>query len=204
MSFEFGQGRERLIVNCGAVENANVEWRRALAATAAHSTLTLEDINICDVLTSGKIDSAVRVTAQRYEQDGVHYIEMMHNGYEHRFGLLHHRILALGAEGDELRGRDSLGGASDKSLNFAVRWHLHPSVQASLSHSGQTALLRTPSGGGWRLRVEDGDLGLEAGLYCGSGIPRRSLQLKVSGRTKPSSESPETVINWSLVREKKT
>jgi uncharacterized heparinase superfamily protein len=203
MSFEFGQGKERIIVNCGPGDNGNPEWRRALAATAAHSTLAVEDTNICEILSSGKLDNTARVTAQRYEQDGAHYIEIMHNGYQSRFGLLHHRILALSADGDELRGRDTLSGPAGSERDFTLRWHLHPGVQASLAQSGQAALLRTPSGNGWRLRIDNADLGIEAGIYCGAGTPRRSLQLKVSGRTKPSSENSETSVSWSLVREKK-
>ncbi|HUY69038.1 MAG TPA: heparinase II/III family protein, partial [Alphaproteobacteria bacterium] len=195
MSFEFGQGRERLIVNCGALGRPDAGWRRALGATAAHSTLTVADTNICEILPSGRIESAVRVTAQRYEQDGAHCVEMMHDGYRHRFGVLHHRTLILTADGDEVRGRDALALAPGaKDCDFTVRWHVHPDVQVSLVHSGRAALLRTPSGTGWRLRIEGGDLGIETSVYCGAGIPRRSLQLKVGGRTNGS----ESAVIWSL------
>ena len=58
----------------------------------------------------------------------------------------------------------------------AFRWHLHPLVQASLMQNGQSALLRTASGNGWRFRIDRGELGLEPSIYCGNGTPRRSLQ----------------------------
>jgi uncharacterized heparinase superfamily protein len=197
LGFEFSQGRERLIVNCGAVEKASTEWRMACAATAAHSTLTVGDTNACEILPSGITSSSLYVTAQRYEQNGSQCLEMSHDGYRNTFGILHQRLLGLSPDGDVLHGRDILSGESGR--DFSLRWHLHPLVQASLAQNGQTALLRTPSGSGWRFRIERGDLGLEPSVYCGNGTPRRSLQLRVSGQT----DEAQTSINWTLVREKK-
>ncbi|MDP9126694.1 MAG: heparinase II/III family protein [Pseudomonadota bacterium] len=197
LSFEFGQGRERLIVNCGMPSHNRPEWRMACAATAAHSTLTVEDTNACELSTTGVASSGTYVTAQRYEQNSAQCLEMSHDGYRQPFGIVHQRLLALVADGDSLHGRDVLSGASGR--NFALRWHLHPLVQASLAQSGQTALLRTPSGNGWRFKIDRGELGLEPSIYCGDGMPRRTLQLKVSGHT----DDAQTVMGWTLVREKK-
>ncbi len=202
LSFEFSVGRERLIVNCGAGPEGDADWRLATAATAAHSTLTLQDTNACEVLVDGGIGQQPRnMAAQRYEQDEMHHVEMMHDGYAAKYRTTYHRTLSLSTEGEELRGREVLSGSTGR--DFTLRWHLHPGVQASLVHGGQAALLRLPSGSGWRLRVEPlrsgGDLGLESSIYCGGLAPRRTLQLKLSGRT---SDDP-TIIVWRLTREKK-
>ena len=198
LSFEFSVGRERLIVNCGTAPAGQDEWRQALAATAAHSTLTLEDTNACGILSDGLGHRPHEVSGQRFEQDGTQSVEMMHDGYVNHFRVLHHRTLSLLPEGEELCGREVLAG--EPGHNFSLRWHLHAAVRASLAHGGQTALLRTPSGAGWRLRATGGDLGLESSIYCGGDMPRRSLQLKLSG----SMRSDPTVIEWTLTREKKS
>jgi uncharacterized heparinase superfamily protein len=109
--------------------------------------------------------------------------------------------LRLSAAGDTLNGRAILqaskgGGAGHP---FTLRWHLHPDIQASLSHGGQTVLLRTASGGGWRLRVENAALGLESSIYGGSATPRRTMQVKAASVTGPG----ETAVTWSLTRERK-
>lgn len=202
LSFEFSTGRERLIVNCGALLNASPDWHQAMAATAAHSTLTLANTNACEIRPEGGLGHRPsRVSVQRYEQEGIQYVEAAHNGYEERFQVTHHRLLSLTAGGDEMQGRDVLAGPPGR--DFTIRWHLHPTVKASLAHGGQTALLRLPSGSGWRLKVAPGlagsTLGLEPGIYVGDAVPRRSLQIRISGRTQ---EDP-TVINWLLTREKK-
>jgi uncharacterized heparinase superfamily protein len=196
MSFEFGHGRERLIVNCGAVE-MDGEWRKAMAATAAHSTLTVEDTNACEILPTGGLAATPPVEAQRYEQSGVQSVEMTHTAYRSAFGITHQRLLSLSQDGEELRGCEIIQGSGQRS--FCVRWHLHPLVQASLSQNGETALLRTASGIGWRLRVEGLKLELEPSVYCGQGAPRRSQQLKVVGR----SMGVPVKLAWNLLREKK-
>jgi len=203
LSFEFSIGRERLIVNCGAGPEGDTEWHAATAATAAHTTLTLDDTNACEILPGGGIGHRPKpFTAQRYEQDGAHYVEASHSGYLNALHVAHHRSLRLAAEGEELSGSEVLSGPT--GCEYALRWHLHPSVQASLIQGGQAALLLTPSGLGWRFKVEsgviNGDLSLEPSVYCGGQKPRRTLQLKVTGRT---DEDP-TVIGWMLVREKKS
>jgi uncharacterized heparinase superfamily protein len=197
LSFEFASGRERLIVNCGSGIECGADWRMACAATAAHSTLTVEDTNACEILAAGIAPSSVYITAQRYEQSGTQCLEMTHDAYRGSFGILHQRLLGLSPEGEALHGREILSGTSGR--NFVFRWHLHPLVQASLMQNGQSALLRAPSGNGWRFRIDHGELGLEPSIYCGNGTPRRSLQLKVSGVT----DEAQTVMAWSMIREKK-
>jgi uncharacterized heparinase superfamily protein len=197
LSFEFGSGRERMFVNCGAGVPDSADWRAACAATAAHTTLSVEDTNAFDVLPDGIASASPYITAQRYEHNGTHCLEMTHDAYRSRFGLVHERLLGLSADGEALHGREILSGTAGKS--FTLRWHLHPLMQASLMHSGQSALLRTPSGNGWRFQIDSGELGLEPSIYCGGGSPRRTLQLKASAQTKDA----QTVVAWSLIRERK-
>jgi uncharacterized heparinase superfamily protein len=197
MSFEFSAGRERLIVNCGSVPRGSSEWRAACAATAAHSTLTIGDTNACDIDDDGGVTGHAQTSSQRFEENGMQVIEMAHNGYYSRFGLTHTRTLRLSADGEILEGREVLQGTKRRA--FTLRWHLHPTVQASLSQGGQTALLRTPSGSGWRLRTEKGELGLESSIYCGNASPRRTIQIGTSGITNEG----DTVVTWSLARERK-
>jgi uncharacterized heparinase superfamily protein len=206
LSFEFSHGRERIITNCGAMPadspHCSARWRAACAATAAHSTMTLADTNACDIDSDGGVAGIVNAMAQRFEEGGAHGIEMSHDGYRSRFGQTHHRILRLSGDGEVLSGKDILQATTagrGEGHDFALRWHLHPGVQASLSQGGQTALLRTSSGGGWRLRIDRGALAIEPSVYCGGSSPRRAVQIKATSVTGPG----ETGIGWSLTRERK-
>ena len=200
MSFEFSVGRERILTNCGAGLEGQADWRRAMAATAAHNTIILADTNACEVLPEGGIGHRPReVITQRYEQEGLQYVELSHDGYMPRFKVGVQRIFALSPEGDELKGREVIAGPIGR--DYTIRWHIHPEVNAMLAQGGSSALLRTPSGGGWRLRVFGPcglSLGLETSIYCGSGQPRRTLQLRIHDRIR---ENPQ-FIEWTLTREK--
>lgn len=199
LSFEMSVGRERLVVNCGAHPSGDGLWRAALAATAAHSTLTVEDTNSAAVLPEGGLGRRPgRVEAHRTETLGSVLVEASHDGYREPHGLLHRRRLYLTDGGDDLRGEDVLEGAGGKT--FAVRFHLHPQVQASLLQGGSSALLRLPSGQGWRLRTAGGALEIADSIYLGTGAePRRTVQLILRGTTVPGT----TTVKWAIRREKR-
>lgn len=193
LSFEFSQARERLIVNCGGGWNLG-DWRQALAATAAHSTVTVANTNAAEILSMGGIGRRPRqVMARSYELDGVHSIEALHDGYYDSCALVHERVLSLTGDGGVLAGRDLLRG--DGVFPYALRFHLHPKVQCGLVKGGQAALLRTASGQGWQLQADGQVLALESSIYCGDGTPRRAQQIVIYGRSGDNGG-----VAWKLTR----
>lgn len=198
LAFELSIGRHRVFVNCGASERVGSEWTRALRATAAHSTLTIEDAHSIELDGQGRLTgSPPNIALERNESgDGV-WLEARHDGYLARFGLLHHRRLYLDPDGDDLRGEDRLIGAAGAGRHFTVRFHLHPSVHTQRTADGRAALLRV-EGMGFRFRASGAELSLEESVYLGqNGPPRRTEQLVLSGRT----DGDETVVKWALRKE---
>ncbi len=113
LAFEFSDGPDRLIVNCGGVGEhrgaLSDHMGRALRATAAHSTLTLGDRNSSAIQEDGSIGKGVtQVELSRDETAGVVFIEASHDGYVRRFGLVHQRQLILQPSGFQLEGEDRL------------------------------------------------------------------------------------------------
>lgn len=200
MAFEFSVGRERILTNCGAGPEGQEAWRQAMRATAAHNTMILEDTNACELLPDGGIGHAPRdVVTQRFEQDDVQFVEVAHDGYWPRHKVKLQRTFGLAQEGDLLMGKELIAGPTGR--DFVVRWHIHPDVNVLLAQGGGSALLRTPSGSGWRLRVKGAcrdSLALESSVYCGDGLPRRTLQLRICGRI----DKNPTTVEWTLSREK--
>jgi len=81
-----------------------------------------------------------------------------------------------------------------------VRFHLHPSVQASLSQSGDTVLLRLPRGDGWRFHARGAELRLQPSIYLGlAGAVRRSQQIVLGG----SVGAGVATVKWAMKREAK-
>ena len=201
LSLELSVGKERLIVNCGAWRGPDGQWAQALRASAAHSTLTVDDTNSAVVLDEGGIGVGPnRVDATREEKDGAVWLEASHDGYGQPFGLKHTRRLYVATDGGDVRGEDRLtaiGGARRAGRSFAVRFHLHPDVQASLVQDGASVLLRLPSGTGWQLRASGGALDLGESVYAGrAGEWRRTEQVLITGGIGDA----ETIVKWALRR----
>ena len=198
LSLEVTVGRERLIVNCGAAPCDGERWRMAERATAAHSTVTVSDRNSSELLNNGHIGSRVaRVTAETDSAGGATLLDMSHDGYLRSDGITHRRRILLSDDGADLRGEDTLTGRGD--VPFAVRFHLHPAVDATLLQSGKDALLRLPRDGGWRLRCSEPLALTESIWFEDEPEPRRTSQIVISGVTGDSA----TTIKWALHREAK-
>lgn len=198
LAFEMSYGRERLVVNCGAYRGPSAAWHAAMRTTAAHSTLVVADVPSSELDAEGHLMRRPRqITRERAEQEGSQWIAASHDGYKSRFGLVHARQLFLAADGDDLRGEDRLTGPAGQG--FTVRFHLHPQVQASLTQDGSTALLRLPSGAGWRVRAQGAVMSLAESVYLGSGEVKKSQQIVLQGHVGTQGAT----VKWALRREGK-
>ncbi|MBL4747732.1 MAG: heparinase II/III-family protein [Magnetovibrio sp.] len=201
LSFEVCVKQYRMIVNCGAHVGPSDPWRTALAATAAHSTLTINDTSSAAFDLDGRLRRGPGdVTCVR--EDGEHgtLIEARHDGYDGTFGLIHQRSLFLSPTGSDICGEDRIIGTGGEYAT--VRFHLHPDVHVSLLGGGNSALLRigTKIKQTWRFKASVGDIKLEESIYLGRiGHHRRTEQIII---TAPLSGNG-TLIKWSLTQEGK-
>lgn len=204
LAMEVSDGAHRLIVNCGgaALAGGQVPARieQGLRATAAHSTLVLDNANSTAVLINGALGKGVeqveveRRTMRQKGSDATR-IEASHDGYGARYGLTHRRILMLRGDGEELRGEDILLPRNSKGkrgkIDFAIRFHLGPAVEAKLAEDKRGASLLLPSGALWQFRIGGDDSGatlaLEESLWVGGGGRARPIeQLVIQGMTSRS------------------
>ena len=192
----------RIVVNCGGagLTGATIPdaLARGLRTTAAHSTLVLDDSNSTAILPDGTLGKGVtEVEIDRRENDQGSRLEMSHDGYARRHGLIHRRTLILPPSGRELRGEDVLipapRGKRRGDAAFALRFHLAAGISASLTADGQGALLRIAGGPLWQFRSSDGALTIEESLWVdGDGRPHPIEQLVVSGASPAGGAS----IGW--------
>jgi uncharacterized heparinase superfamily protein len=198
LSFELSQGRERIIVNCGGYRGDKAAWRRVARSSAAHSVLVVGDTNSTEIRADGSLGpSPASVRCERAEEGGHQWIAAAHDGYRRRFGVTYARELYLAADGEDLRGEDKLTGRA--GARFTVRFHLHPTVEASLIEDGGGARLRLASGAVWRLRAAGAELGLGESIYLGTGELQKTQQIVLSGTTGPSGAT----VRWAIRRELK-
>ncbi|MGH6872039.1 MAG: heparinase II/III family protein [Rhizomicrobium sp.] len=201
LSLEFSAGTQRIVVNCGAPADAQSGWDSALRATAAHSTITLEDTSSGWILPPGGARDLIgarllggpeTTVTSRLETPQGWSVDASHDGYMREFGVMHERRVVLAPQGQMLVGLDRLvpkgqghgmgQGRNRRTLNFALRFHIHPDIRVSPSQ-GAGVLLKLANGDGWRFRCQ-GQASIEETVYLGGDTVRRAEQLVVTGTVK--------------------
>ncbi len=218
--FELTSGRRALVVSCGSGLAFGPSWRQAARATASHSALSMEGSSSSRLGASGiSLDDRARVMAARLTpgSEGADlYLE--HDGWLSSHGLTTSRSLTLAHDGRRLSGVDALTALTAEArrrfedvmtatamtgARFAIRFHLHPDVDAALDLKGSAVSLALRSGEIWVFRFTGpADLGLEGSAYLEKGRlnPRPSTQIVLRG----AAQSYETRIGWTLAKAKDT
>ena len=210
LAFEFSHEGERIIVNCGGGACAGglipVRLAQGLRATAAHSTLTIDDFNSTAVLINGKLGTGVsevdfdrRTVAGEAPGGGATRLEASHNGYVARYGLTHRRILIARDDGTELRGEDCLVPAGRKgkrgTIGVILRFHLGPHIELAQGRDGLGVTLALPDGSLWQFRSGREPVVIEESLWAdGQGRPMATRQLVITAKIPRSGET----FSWLL------
>ena len=210
LAIEIVCGRDRLITNSGWGPDAAAP--QALRLTDAASTASLADLSAGEPLggfvgrTFGPrlVGAPAKVEVRRHDADGGVWLEMSHDAWLPRFGLIHERRLFLDRTTDELRGEDRFnppevveGDGPRRYVPFAVRFHLHPDTRASVARDRKSVLLQGPSNIGWWLRNDAVEVSIEASAHVQGGRLRRTSQIVLRGQVRPEKGGR---VRWKLSR----
>jgi uncharacterized heparinase superfamily protein len=190
LAFEFSDGPSRIVVNCGLPADGSKRWIYAASGPAAHNTLSLDSYPA--ERTQGPLAWLTRgLRKGKDEQRGVSetgsFGTLFRGATVLGGNLLFERDLYLAAAGDDFRGADRLirNGASDPALlglHFVLRFHLHPSVKATLSQDGETVMLVLANRTAWRFAAKGCVIDLTDSVYlAGLPQPRRTQQIVLKG-----------------------
>jgi uncharacterized heparinase superfamily protein len=210
LSFELSWKQHRLVVNCGLPAVNRETWRQVARATPAHSTVTVNERSSCRFVESApfrKLLAGIPIVAgprdvrtARDEQDGTITLRASHDGYVTEYGLVHHRVMRLAADGRALDGEDSFSDAEGNEPSgtapddYAVRFHLHPSIKASRLSDGRGVILLLPDKELWTFATLADAVQIEESVYLSASEgPRRTVQIVVYGNARPAP-----VVRWSF------
>ncbi|MGP7983730.1 heparinase II/III family protein [Rhodoblastus sp.] len=209
LSFEFSLGPDRIVINCGNPGSRRADLRLSARTTAAHSTLSLDDEASClfGFQTSAPAWLADKIlvgprnvpVAREDDAQGAQVLAS-HDFYARRHGLYHERSWRLEAGGASLRGRDRLiaaNGDSPANVNYAIRFHIHPSVSLTLISEGAAIVLETPGGENLIFDAAGLPLAIEESIFFAAPEgPRPCEQIVVYGASADIDE-----IDWSFTRQ---
>lgn len=219
LAFEMTSGRRPVIVSCGSGAPFGPEWRRAGRATASHSTLSVDGYSSSRLGQGDRLtDRALVIPARLTGGADGQAVLIGHGGWAQTHGLTHMRGLELTPDGRALMGQDTLGAftaAERKRLDavlsatrlqgvpFAVRFHLHPEVDAELDMGGAAVSLVLRSGEIWVFRHDGAaQLSLEPSVYLEKGRlkPRATKQIVLSARVLEYAAE----VGWTLAKAQDT
>jgi uncharacterized heparinase superfamily protein len=206
LALEVVCGRDRLITNSGWSERQ--PDRQGFRLTPAGSTVTLGEGSILEPL-KGRLAAilgprldgpAFRVEARRHAAQDALWVELAHDGWAPRYGLVHERRLYLDLKSDELRGEDRLSPLPGERVRalaapFAIRFHLFPGLQVSLARDRKSVLLRGPSGRGWWFRNDAAEVSIEPSQVFENGAARKTAQIVLRGVARTDGL---TRVRWKI------
>jgi uncharacterized heparinase superfamily protein len=211
LSFEMSAGPSRIVINCGMPATGRDNWRAFARGTPAHSTLTYHSTSSCQFVElsavkrllqgSPIISGPTDVEAYRQEVANGLLLTTSHDGYLAQFGVIHRRVLMIAHDGSRLDGEDTLlpaqgGRMKDTDTDYALRFHLHPSVKASRLSDARGVMLVLPNRDVWTFEALDDKVDLEDSVFlAGTDGPRRTAQIVIQQDSRHASS-----IRWSFVR----
>ena len=193
LAIEFSDGPHRIFSNCGMPGSASDDWRRAAADIAAHNTVEIASFE------NGVKNSPAAEVITSPQGSLINCI----NEISGRSGRVsHRRSVFLSQTGSDLRGEDRISSQNTApgSLDFTIRFHLHPGVKATLTRKESRIVLMLPNKTAWQFSARGGIMSLEDSVFLGDALgPRKTQQIVIRG----SAETPDPVI-WALRRVEKS
>jgi uncharacterized heparinase superfamily protein len=211
LSFELSSQQHRLVVNCGLPATNRESWRQLARATAAHSTVTLNDTSSCRFLAAGALQRLLGVPivagpadipVAREERGDATLLRASHDGYARRYGIVHQRTIRLAVNGGRLDGEDAFLPARGEALPanmpdaFAVRFHLHPAVKASRLTDGHSVMLMLPNRQVWSFTAYEDRVDVEESVFLAAADgPRRTVQIVIYGEARKTAR-----VQWTFAQ----
>ncbi len=211
LAFEFSSGPSRIVINCGMPATGRDNWRAFARETPAHSALTFRETSSCEFvalsamkrLLQGALIVSGPVNVEVYRellQNGM-LLNASHDGYLQRFGIVHRRAIMLASDGSSVAGEDLIeaaqgAGAKLGDGEYAIRFHLHPSVKASRLSDARGVMLMLPNRDVWTFETRNDKVELEDSVFlAGPDGPRRTAQIVIRQNVHSSP-----LVQWSFTR----
>jgi len=178
LSFELSSNKQKIICNSGYGKYLSPKLASLSRATAAHSTLYINDTSSCIFQKNKSINKIYgnsllekhKVIYKNYTEDNNFYaISASHNGYEKKFGCIHTRSIKISKKEDKIFGLDELKKTknSSKPLIYFIRFHVYPNTKMVKTKGGNSILISLSSGEGWLLQGIKNDLKIEKNIFLG-------------------------------------
>tara|TARA_Y100000591_G_C21847620_1_gene709615 strand:+ start:663 stop:2291 length:1629 start_codon:yes stop_codon:yes gene_type:complete len=200
LSFEFVSNNNKIICNSGYFQNFKHQLNLISKSTACHSCLNIENSSSVTFIkqSSGinKVNSSLKIFNKKIiKNDEKWGFEASHNGYNKKFGIIHHRKVEFFNKVTKLYGTDRIEKKNNfKESNFEIRFHLDPSAKVMMTKDNETIYISLKNEG-WKFISMGNNISYETGLYFGKKNNFIENQnILISGKISDY----EKIINWEF------
>ena len=197
LSFEFSHFGEKLVVNSGSPFVNDKKWTEAMRSTAAHSTVSIDDVNSSDIFYESDTNTRVaKVWSEILFDNNCYWINSAHSGYKDIFGIIHNRKIHIDSEKLIIRGQDYFSKPTKHLINIPkkmfIRFHIHPDVKLNVTTSKKKVFLQLKNNMAWEFICSEAKIKLKEGIYLGT---KKTIQ-KNSHILISENLIPEKKIKW--------
>ena len=204
LSFEFHLDGIKIITNCGFGYNISPKAELLSRFTSAQSTLTINDTSVTKFernklinnIFGNSIKNSFKISKHLFNEnkDKIE-TEAIHNGYEKEFGCLYKRKILIEKTKNNLKGFDEIiRSKENKSVNYALRFHLYPGLSAVKTMSGNSVLIQLSKNKSLIFTIKDEKILLEKSIFLGGNKILNNTCVTVSGNLISKSK----VIQWEI------
>ena len=201
LSFEIISNGKKLISNCGYYRNKNNKLNQLSKASAAQSTLIIDDNSSCKfskVQNTFLVKSGLKVIKKSYiiEKD-FWKINASHDGYLKKYNLIHDREIEFYPELMIFKGLDKIiKKKTNNSYKFDIRFHVEPNIKLMKTQDNKTILIELDDEG-WKFTCDNYDINIDNGLYFGNkNLYSENQNIFITGISNKEIEN----VNWEIKR----
>ena len=200
LSFEFYFQGYKLICNSGYYQDHNHQLNRISKSTATHSTMILDNTSICNFSKNKNGSNIINKGFKTFNKNIIKEknfwnIKGSHDGYLSKYGVIHERTIEFYPEKNIIIGKDKLIKKNNfKSSNFEIRFHLMPNTKLTKTQDNKSILIELENSG-WKFSSNNGNIGIETGLYFGNkNTYKENQNIFISGITSKDDQ----IVEWKL------
>ena len=208
LAFELISNKQKIICNNGYGKYFSSKLTSLSRATAAHSTLYINDTSSCIFQKNQSINKVygntllekLKVIKKSYTEDKNFFsVVASHNGYEKKFGYIHTRSIKISKKEDKIFGQDELKKTRNNSNSIAyfVRFHIYPNTKIVKTMAGNSVLISLPNKEGWLLQSSTNDFRIEKNIFLGN---KNKIINNESISISRSTTDEIVLIKWEIKR----
>jgi uncharacterized heparinase superfamily protein len=199
LSFELSCLNEKIITNCGAVNNKYSESPQYLRYSAAHSTTIVNNTNISELIKGRAYKRAPQnITINSIENNESFTWEASHDGYLKNYQKIIKRKLQISKKSDAIFGQDEIISTkiNSRKESYSIRFHLMPHCNCLITNDKKTILIKTKKNQSWVFK-SNSSICIEDSIYIGNGKRvEQNKQIVIYG----SIQNNKKIEKWSLIK----